>query len=131
MRRDSMKKGTVLMAVAALLIVLAVPISAGGNEDDLRVIKKAVKGSTSIEPERTAKWFKVLVVDNKSGRETLKITLPISIAKLLAHCEKDRHAHMDRVDIDIAAALRDLEELSPMTLLEIVNEETTIRIWLE
>ena len=126
-----MKKRAVCAAVAALVIGLSAPILSVGSGDDLAVIKRAVKRDRSCEPGRVAKWFKVLVTDNKSGRETLKITLPISIARLLAHCEKDRHAHMGRADIDIAAALKDLEELTPMTLLEIVDGETTIKIWLE
>lgn len=126
-----MRKYAALGAALAFMASLAAPVLAAGNEGDLKVIKRAVRGNSACEPGRTAKWFKVLVFNNRSGTETLKLTLPISLAKILANCEKDKHMHMDRVDVDFAAALKDLEELAPMTLLEIIDEETIIRIWLE
>ena len=126
-----MKKYAAIAAAVAVLIYLAAPVFAGGHEDDLKVIKKAVKGGHPGEPGRAVKWFKVLIIDNKTGTEIVKVSLPISMAKLLAHCAKDKHMHTDKADIDIAAALRDLEELSPMTLLEIVDDDATVKIWLE
>jgi hypothetical protein len=126
-----MQKYAALAAAVAVMACLVAPVLAGGNEDDLKVIKRAVRGDSVGEPGRPAKWFKVLVIDNKTGTETLKLTLPISLAKLLADCDKDRHVHMDKADVDIASALKDLEKLAPMTLLEIVDDEATIKIWLE
>jgi len=126
-----MRKYAAVAVTLAVVLYLAVPVFAAGNEDDLKVIKKAVRGDSGCEPGRTVKWFKVLVIDNTSGTEIVKLTLPISLAKLLASCAKDKHVHMDRADVDIAAALKDLEELSPMTLLEIVDDEAKIKIWLE
>jgi hypothetical protein len=121
-------------AWAAALVVIAcftAPVFASGNEDDLKVIKRAVRGDSSLEPGRAVKWLKVLVIDHKSGTETIKLTLPISLAKLLANCDKERHVHMDRADVDIPSALKDLEEMGPMTILEIVDDKATIKIWLE
>lgn len=126
-----MKRWAALMAVVVVFVYLAGPILADGHEDDLKVIKKAVKGGHACEPGRAVKWFKVLISNNKSGSDIVKVTLPISVAKLLAHCAKDKHMHTGKADIDIAAALRDLEELSPMTLLEIVDDDATVKIWLE
>ena len=126
-----MKKLAAIAAAAALLICLASPVLAGGNEDDLKVIKRAVKGGPDDGPGKSVKWFKVLITDRRSGSDTVRITLPISIAKILANCTKDKHLHTCKADVDIAAALRDLEDLSPMTLLEIVDDEATIKVWLE
>jgi hypothetical protein len=126
-----MKRYTALAAALAIFVYLAVPVFAGGNEDDLKVIKRAVKGGHACEPGRAVKWLKILIIDHKSGTETVKITLPISMAKLLAHCARDKHVRTDKADIDIAAALKDLEDLSPLTLLEIVDDDATIKIWLE
>ena len=126
-----MKRWAALMAVMVVFVYLAGPILAGGHEDDLQVIKKAVKGGHACEPGRAVKWFKVLITDNKSGSDIVKVTLPISMAKLLARCGKDKHLHMDKADIDIAAALKDLGKMSPMTLLEIVDDDATVKIWLE
>jgi len=77
------------------------------------------------------KWFKVLITDNKSGTDIVKVTLPISMAKLFGRCGKDKHLHMEKADIDIAAALKDLREMSPMTLVEIVDDDAKVKIWLE
>lgn len=126
-----MKRYTALAAALAIFVYLAVPVFAGGNEDDLKVIKRAVKGGHTCEPGRAVKWLKILIVDHKSGTETVKITLPISMAKFLAHCTRDKHVRTDKADIDIAAALKDLEDLSPLTLLEIVDDDATVKIWLE
>lgn len=126
-----MKRWAALAAVVAAFIYLAAPVFATGHEDDLQVIKKAVKGSHACEPGRAVKWFKVLITDNKSGTDIVKVTLPISMAKLFARCAKDKHLHMEKADIDIAAALKDLREMRPMTLVEIVDDDATVKIWLE
>jgi len=126
-----MKKTAAIAAAVAVLICLVAPAFAGGEEDDLKVIKRAVKGAPEGTSGKSMKWFKVLITDNTSGTEVFKVTLPIIIVRYLARGSKDRHMHTDRCDIDIAAALRDLEELSPLTLLEIVDDESTIKIWLE
>ena len=127
-----MKRWAALAAAVVVFVYLAAPVLAGGHEDDLQVIKKAVKGGHhACEPGRAVKWFKVLITDNKSGTDIVKVTLPISMAKLFAHCAKDKHLHMDKADIDIAAALKDLREMSPMTLVEIVDDDAKVKIWLE
>ena len=126
-----MKRCAALAAVVVVFVYLAAPILAGGHEDDLTVIKKAVKGGHACEPGKPVKWFKILITDNKSRTDIVKVTLPISMAKLLAHCAKDKHLHMDKADIDVAAALKDLREMGPMTLIEIVDDDATVKIWLE
>jgi hypothetical protein len=131
MRRSDMKRCALFVAVAVLFVYLAAPVFAAGHEDDLQVIKKAVKGGHACEPGRAVKWFKVLITDNKSGTDIVKVTLPISMAKLFARCAKDKHLHMDKADIDVAAALKDLREMGPMTLIEIVDDDATVKIWLE
>jgi len=126
-----MKKTAAIAAAVAVFICLAAPAFAGGEEDDLKVIKRAVKGGPDCAPGKSVKWFKVLVTDNRSGTEVVKLSLPIIIVRYLAHASKNGHMHTDRCDIDIAAALRELEELSPLTLLEIVDDDSTVKIWLE
>jgi hypothetical protein len=126
-----MKKHAAVAVAVTLLVCLASPIFAGGNEDDLKVIKRAVKGGSDSGSEKSARWFKVLVVDKKSGTEVLKLSLPIVIVRCLARSSKDRHVRMEGCDVDFAAALKELEELSPMTLLEIVDDEAIIKVWLE
>jgi hypothetical protein len=126
-----MKKCVAVAAIAALLICLAIPAVAGGNEDELKVIKRAVKGRMDGPPEKSVMWFKVLILDNESGRQVFKVTLPIVIVRCLAKASKNTPMHTNRCDIDLAVVLHELEELSPLTLLEIVDEDSIVKIWLE
>ena len=126
-----MKRYAAVVAAVVFFAYLAAPVLAGGHEDDLKVIKKAVKGNRACESGKAVRWFKVLITDNRSGTDIVKVTLPISMAKLLARCSKDRHLCTDKADIDIAAALKDLREMRPMTLVEIVDDDAKIKIWLE
>ncbi len=126
-----MRRWTALAAALAFTFCLAAPVLATGHEDDLKVIKRAVRGGHDGDPGKPVKWFKILITDNSSRTSVVKVTLPISLAKFLTHCSKDRHLHTEKRDIDLAAAMRNLEELTPLTLLEIVDDDATIKIWLE
>lgn len=126
-----MKRYGALAATVAVLVCLTVPVFAGGNEDDLKVIKRAVSAAPAGNPAKPVRLFRILITDNKSRTDIVRISLPISTAKLLARCGKGGHIHTDKCDIDLAAVLKDLEELNPMTLLEIVDDDAKIKIWLE
>ena len=126
-----MRRWTALAAALAFAFCLAAPVLAAGHEDDLKVIKRAVRGGPAGDPGKPVKWFKILITDNSSRTGVIKVTLPISLAKFLSHCSKGRHLHTEKGDIDLSAAMRDLEELTPLTLLEIVDGDATIKIWLE
>ncbi len=126
-----MKRWAALGAAAALVFCLAAPVFAAGEDDDLKVIKRAVKGGHACDPGKPMKWFRILVTDNESRTDIVKVNLPISLFKLLAHCSKDRHLHTGKADINVAAALRDLKNMSPIALLEIVDDGAKIKISLE
>jgi hypothetical protein len=129
-RRTGMKKSAALTVVAAFVFFLAVPVLVSGNEDDLKVIKKAVRGS-SCDSGKPMKRFRVLISDKKSGGDVVKLTLPISLRKMLCHGSKDGHRHAGHVDKHRLAAIKDLEKCLPLTLLEIVDDGAKVKIWLE
>jgi len=122
-----MKRWAALGVAAALALCLAVPGFAAGAEDDLEVIKKAVRGGCSGEPEKGLKWFKVLITDKESRRDVVKLNLPIFVAGTSGRCSTDKHQHHGKAE----AKARSLKKLGPLTLLEIVGDDAKIKIWLE
>jgi hypothetical protein len=126
-----MKRHITLAVVLAILVGLAVPVFAGGREDDLQVIKRAVKGTQDCESGKPVKWFRVLITDHKSGKDVVKVNLPVSVAKLLAGCARDKHRRAGRSGRDFAAALKDLKKMGPLTLVEIAGDDAKVKIWLE
>jgi hypothetical protein len=126
-----MKRCLTWALVLAVLSGLAGPAFAGGHEDDLQVIKKAVKGDHACESGEPVKWFRVRITDHKSGRDVLKVNLPIVIAHRSARLAKDKHRPADRTGRHIAAALKDLKKMGRLTLVEIAGDDAKVKIWLD
>ena len=60
------------------------PSLPGPQKDDLRTIKKAVRENPDARPGREVRFLKVLVLDERTGREKAKITLPIGLVDFVA-----------------------------------------------
>jgi hypothetical protein len=128
-----MKKLTVLMiAIVALVFVLGTLVQAEGP-DELQAIKKAVKENPNYEPGKDVKWFKVLVTDNKAGKDKVRITLPLSLVEAFVKCADDDHLKLDhgQTDIDFGQLLAELKKVGPMAIIEIFEEDETVKVWLE
>jgi hypothetical protein len=126
-----MKRGTAVAGIAVFVFCLAASIAAAGEEDDLQVIKKAVECSHHGDHGKPAEWFRILITDDKSGGDVVKVTLPISLRKILTHVSKDGHHHPCHGDHQKSEAIKCLEELLPLTLLEIIDDGTKVKVWLE
>lgn len=131
-----MKKRIILAAVAlaVLTVMSARPARAGeDNKTDFQAIQKAVKKNPNYEPGKEAQWFKVLIIDTKTGQEKVKVTLPIGVIEALVACSGDKHIHMDdpKCDVDFKTLLQELKKAGPMALIEIVDEGEMIKVWLE
>jgi hypothetical protein len=128
-----MKKLAVLMiAIVALVFVLGTLVRAEGP-DELQAIKKAVKENPNYEPGKDVKWFKVLVTDNKAGKDKVRITLPLSLVEAFVKCADDDHLKLDhgQTDIDFGQLLAELKKVGPMAIIEIFEEDETVKVWLE
>jgi hypothetical protein len=79
------------------------------------------------------KWFKVLVTDNKTKKDKVKITLPISLIETLLKCvdEDDLNIDKDECDIDLKELFTELKRLGPTVLIEIIEDDETVKIWFE
>ncbi len=129
-----MKKSYLLFFVVVFLAVLfAAAFLSADSRDDLQVIKKAVKEAPAPQVGKEVKWFKILVTDNKTGKERVKVTLPIAVVELFLGCAQDRCVRIQEkgCDIDLAVVFRELKAMGPMALIEIYEEDETVKIWLE
>ncbi|MEW5900861.1 MAG: hypothetical protein AB1715_05305 [Acidobacteriota bacterium] len=128
-----MKRSAVLALMAVALAFLAAPVLAVESKDDLQAIKKAVKENPAYEPGKEVKWFKILVTDNRTGKDKVKITLPISVVELFLRCADDKHLkmHREECDIDIEAVFKELKAMGPMAIIEINEEDETVKVWFE
>jgi len=128
-----MKKvaGLVLIAFALSLLTPNL-ILADTKEDDFQAIKKAVKENPSYETGKEVKWFKVLVTDNVTKKDKIKITLPISLLEILLKSgHKHPGLHLDECDIDFGELFKELKKLGPMVLIEVIEDDETVKIWFE
>ena len=148
--------GAILLAPLAVVAALAAPAAADRAEDDLQLVRKAVASSTRVaqarppaeappapEEARPApckgepQWFRVRIVE-KAGKEKagkrarVSINLPLGVVRSLGdewpishHGGECRKAHCPTV----GEVLRALD--SGQSLVEIEDDETTVRVWVE
>jgi hypothetical protein len=128
-----MKKYAVLALVVVALTFLLSPVLLADSNDDLQAIKKAVKENPNYEAGKEVKWLKILVTDNKTNKDKVKVTLPLSIVEIFLNCADDKHMKIaeGETDIDLQAVFKELKALGPLALIEINEEDETVKIWLE
>ena len=133
-----------------LVAALAAPAAADRAEDDLQLVKKAV-GSSPVaqarppaeEPPPRAEaapaarkgaptWFRVRIVEKGNKRAKVSVNLPLGIVRSLGddwpiagreRCRQDQHCPT------LGQILRALD--SGQSLVEIEDDEATVRVWVE
>lgn len=128
-----MKKATFPVLAAFALALALGGIALAEGPDDIQAIKKAVKENPNYEPGQEVKWFKVLVTDNKAGKDKVRVTLPLSLVEAFVKCAGDKHLGLDKgdVDIDFGQLLVELKKVGPMAIVEIYENDETVKVWLE
>ncbi|NIO48955.1 MAG: hypothetical protein GTN73_05895 [Candidatus Aminicenantes bacterium] len=128
-----MKKVASIVLVVFVLGVFLPNLLMADSKDDIQTIKKAVKKNPEYKAGQEAKWFKVLVTDNKTKKDKVKITLPISVIETLLKCVdlEDLKIDEDECDIDLKELFAELKELGPAVLIEVIEDDETIKIWFE
>ncbi|MDD8030759.1 MAG: hypothetical protein PHQ25_02020 [Acidobacteriota bacterium] len=129
-----MKKFVLKPALVLGVLLLIVSLSfSGGDSDDYKVIKKAVQDNPKVESAQDVKWFKLLVVDNTTGKEKVRITLPFALVEILARCADDQPMKMgdSGTKLDIEELIAELKKAGPMSIVEINEEKEKVKIWLE
>ena len=128
-----MKKVAIIVLIVFVFTFLLVNLATAKNNDDLQAIKKAVKKNPEYEAGKEVKWFKVLVTDNKTKKDKVKITLPISLIEFFINCAHDKHLKVNRddCDIDLKELFKELKKLGPTVFIEVVEDDETVKVWFE
>lgn len=128
-----MKKLQELLFVGMIAACLTMPSLAADSRDDYQVIKKAVKDNPGPEAGKEVKWFKLLVTDNRTKKDKVRLTLPVSLVEVFIKCadHKRMKIHREECDIDIAKIFNELKQLGPLAIIEIYEDDETVKVWLE
>lgn len=128
-----MKKVASLVLIVFVLGVFLPNLLLADSKDDIQTIKKAVKKNPEYKAGEEVKWFKLLVTDNETKKDKIKITLPISLIEILLECvdEEDLDIDGDECEIDLKELFKELKEIGPAVLIEITEDGETIKIWFE
>ncbi|NOR22520.1 MAG: hypothetical protein GQ476_07545 [Candidatus Aminicenantes bacterium] len=128
-----MKKVASLVLIVFVLGVFLPNLLLADSKDEIQAIKKAVKKNPEYKAGEEVKWFKVLVTDNKTKKDKVKITLPISLIETLLKCvdEDDLNIDMDECDINLKELFAELKRLGPTVLIEVIEDDETVKIWFE
>jgi hypothetical protein len=138
------------LCAAILVAALAAPAAADRAEDDLQLVRKAVASSSRLaqarppaeEPLAAAEtkpaprksdpqWFRVRIVEKAGKRARVSINLPLGFARALGEdwpvsprgrCRRDHCPTLG----EVLGALD-----SGQSLVEIEDDETTVRVWVE
>jgi hypothetical protein len=131
--RYLMKKVASLVLIVFLLGVFLPNLLLADSKDDIQTIKKAVKKNPDYKAGEEVKWFKLLVTDNKTKKDKVKITLPISLIETLLKCvdEEDLDFEGDECDIDLKELFAELKKLGPTVIIEITEDDETVKVWFE
>jgi hypothetical protein len=128
-----MKKIAIAVLAVVAISLIAVPVLRAEGANDFQAIQKAVKQNPAYEEGKEARWFKVLVTDTKTGKDKVKITLPLALVEAFLKCSNDTHVRFKKsgCDIDFQALFTELKKVGPMALVEIVDEDAIVKLWLE
>jgi hypothetical protein len=127
------KKVSCLVIVVFFLGVFLPSLLQADSKHDIQTIKKAVKKNPEYKKGEEAKWFKVLVTDNETNEDKVKITVPVCLVETLLECvdEDDLEIDRDECDIDLKELFKELKKLGPAVLIEVYEDGKTIKVWLE
>ena len=128
-----MKKVAIIVLVVFVFTFLLVNFTVAQKNNDFQAIKKAVKKNPEYEAGKEVKWFKVLVTDNRTKKDKVKITLPISLIEFFIKCSHKKHMriHRDECEIDLKELFKELKKLGPTVFIEVVEDGETVKVWFE
>jgi hypothetical protein len=150
-----MVTGVIASAVVAAASLGVVASTGPAPEDDLAVVKRAVAQATPAQtapPARTTErpeektaqprprasgkeptWLKVRVTDKQTGRRKVTVNVPIALVRAVGddwpRISFDCGDQRARCGIKVSEVLAALE--SGQDLVEIDEEDETVRVWVE
>ena len=145
-----MKRVFVMVILGA---ALAAPAAAGNAEDDLQAVKRAVLASSRSQARPPAEdpnsppaearplprgkaepmWLRVRVLEKTGKRARVSLNLPIGLARSFGDAWPIPAYHgcrkRDRCGVTLGEILRALD--SGQALVDIEDDEATVRVWVE
>lgn len=121
-----MKKLTNVLALAVLVLGLGMSQATfASTKDDIKAVKKADNISE-------AKWFKVVVIDTKTNKEKVKVTLPLSLVEIFADAANENSVCMGNMKgLDLKKLFAELKKVGPLAMVEVFEEGEHVKVWLE
>jgi len=128
-----MKRTTIALLAVLAVGFLAAPALRADRTRDFQSIQKAVKQNPAYEEGKEVKWFKVLVTDTKTNTDKVRITLPLALVEAFLKCADDKHIrlHDSGCDIDLHELFTELKKVGPMSIIEILDHNEMVKVWLE
>jgi hypothetical protein len=134
-----------------LVAALAAPAAADRAEDDLQAVRKAVGSSAVAQARPPAEevlppraqaapaprkgaptWFRVRIVDKTSKRAKVSVNLPLGLVRAFGDdwpISEHGRCRQDQRCPTLGEVLRALD--SGESLVEIEDDEATVRVWVE
>lgn len=122
-----MKKNYVLVMVMMVTFLAAAFLVMGSSDEDYKVIKNAVKVSSSGE----VTWIKISIFDKKANKETVTVKVPFALLEMFTEGKDDLKIKEKCGDVDFKKVIEILKKSGPTTLIEVDEENELIKIWLE
>jgi len=128
-----MKKAAIVVLVVVVVSLILAGILLAGEDFDIQSVKKAVKTNPAYRAGQEVRYFKLLITDNRTKKHKVQMTLPVSLIEIFMKCTKneDLNVECDDYQLDIKELLAELKRAGPMSIIEIVGEEATLKIWFE
>jgi hypothetical protein len=129
-----MKKNAIALLVVLTAGLLIAPLAAAEkNRKDLTVIRTAVAAAPTAEPAAPPRWFKIVVTDERCGKDVFKLSLPIGLCELVLRKCHDTKVNWDRhlSEVDLSEIWSELKRSAPRTIIEVSSGKETVKIWFE
>jgi len=128
-----MKKTACLIILAALTALWIAPAAAAEKKDSLQTIRKAVREGVEQAPSREPRFFKLLITDHRSKKETVRVTLPLSLVEAFVRAADNKHLRFREhgCDVDLGEILAELKKAGPLALIEVQDEHALLKVWIE
>jgi hypothetical protein len=128
-----MKKTAIILLVVVVVSLILAGILLAREDFDIQSVKKAVKTNPAYRAGQEVRYFKLLITDNRTKKHKVQMTLPVSLIEIFMKCTKNEELNVDCDDyqLDIKELLAELKRAGPMSIIEIVGEEATLKIWFE
>ncbi|MFQ6038518.1 MAG: hypothetical protein ACE5LV_07870 [Candidatus Aminicenantales bacterium] len=128
-----MRKTAWFILTAGLFSLVLSPGFLQAKDSDIQTIRKAVLKNSGAKTHSDLRWFKLTVTENRTKKIKIRLTLPLSLIELLMACTKGKELKIecDEGTLDLRKLFQELKKAGPMSVIEISDEDETLKVWFE